>query len=71
MSFAKAPRRRGSNGRTANARFVEVEMAAVVASPLIIEFEGGGRILLSEPAHITWLAQLLASIDRHQEGDRP
>jgi len=27
-------------------------LAAVVAGPLIIEFEGGGRILLSEPAHV-------------------
>ena len=72
MSFTKAPRRRGRNGRAANARFVEVEMAAVVAgSPLVIEFERGGRILLSEPAHVTWLAQLLASIDGHQEGGRP
>jgi len=50
---------------------VEVEMAAVVAGPLIIEFEGGGRIPLSDPAHVTWLAQLLASIDGHQEGGRP
>ena len=71
MSYAKAPRPRGRNGRAANARFVEVELAAVVAGPLIIEFECGGRILLSDPAHVTWLAQLLASIDGHQEGGRP
>ncbi len=71
MSFAKAPRLRGRNGRTANERFVEVEMPAVVAGPMIIEMEGGVRILLSEPAHVTWLAQLLASIGGHQEGGRP
>ena len=71
MSFAKAPRPRGRNGRAANARFVEVEMPAVVAGPMIIELEGGGRILLSEPAHITWLEQLLASIGGHQDGGRP
>jgi hypothetical protein len=71
MSFAKAPRPRGRNGRAAKARFVEVEMAAVVAGPMIIEFEGGGRILLSEPAHVTWLAQLLSSIAGYQEGGRP
>ena len=46
-------------------------MPAVVAGPMIIELEGGGRILLSEPAHITWLAQLLASIADLQEGGRP
>jgi hypothetical protein len=50
---------------------VEVEMAAVAAGPLIIEFEGGGRILLSEPAHVTCLAQLLAGVGGHQEGGRP
>ena len=71
MSFGKAPRPRGRNGRAANARFVEVEMASVVAGPMIIEFEGGGRILLSEPAHVIWLAQLLGSIGGHQKGGRP
>jgi len=71
MPFAKAPRPRGRNGRAAHTRFVEVEMPAVVAGPMIIEFEGGGRILLSEPAHVSLLTQLLASIGGHQEGGRP
>ena len=71
MPFAKAPRPRGRNGRVAHTRFVEVEMPAVVACPMIIEFEDGGRILLSESAHVTWLAQLLASIADLQEGGRP
>jgi len=35
---------------------------------MIIEFEGGGRILLSESAHVTWLAQLLVSIVALGEG---
>ena len=71
MSFAKSPLRRGRNGRTAHTRFVEVEMPPAVAGPMVIELEGGGRILLSAPAHVTWLAQLLARIDGHQEGGRP
>ena len=71
MSFAKAPRPRGRNGRAAHTRVVEVEMPAVVAGPMIIEFEGGGRILLSESAHVTWLAHLLASIAALGEGGRP
>jgi len=50
---------------------VEVEMPPVAASHLIIEFEGGGRILLSEPAHVSLLAQLLASVAAHGEGGRP
>ncbi len=29
---------------------------------MIIEFEGGGRILLSKSAHTTWLVLLLANI---------
>jgi hypothetical protein len=71
MSHAKAPRRRGSNGRIANARFVEVEMPAVAHSHLVIELEGGGRILLCEPAHVALLVQLLAGIAGYREGDRP
>ena len=71
MSFTKSPLRRGPNGRTAHTRFVEVEMPEVAARPLVIDLEYGGRILLSEPAHVTWLAQLLASIGGHQEGGRP
>lgn len=67
MSFAKAPRSRGHDGRTAGARFVEVEMPAVTAC-LVIEMEGGGRILISEPAHVTLLVQLLASVGGHREG---
>ena len=71
MPFAKAPRPRGRNGRVAHTRFVEVEMPSVVSSHLIIELGGGGRILLSEPAHVSLLAQLFASISGHQEGGRP
>jgi len=50
---------------------VEVEMPPVVSSHLIIELGGGGRILLSESAHVTWLAHLLASIAAIGEGGRP
>ncbi|MCX6865204.1 MAG: hypothetical protein NTV46_03110 [Verrucomicrobia bacterium] len=52
MSFAKSPLRRGRYGRIAHTLFVEVEMHQVAASPLVIELDGGGRILLSEPAHV-------------------
>ena len=68
MSFAKSPLRRGRNGRAASTRFVEVELPAVAARPLVVELEGGGRVLLSEPAHVALLAQLLASIAGHREG---
>ncbi len=71
MSFAKSPLRRGRNGRAAHARFVEVEMPAVAARPLVIELEGGGRVLLSEPVHVALLVQLLVSLVGHREGGRP
>ena len=71
MSFSKSPLRRGRNGRAASTRFVEVEMPAVATSHLVIELEGGRRILLSEPAHVTLLVQLLDSIAHPQEGGRP
>ena len=68
MSLKKSPRFRGRNGRSAHTRFVEVELPAVAARPLVVELEGGGRVLLSEPAHVALLAQLLASIAGHREG---
>ena len=57
MFLKKPPRSRGRNGRAARTRFVEVEMPAV-ASCQVIGLDGGGRILLSESAHITLLVQL-------------
>ena len=71
MSFEKSPLRRGLNGRTAHTRFVEVEMHPVAARPLVIEMEGGGRILLSEAAHVVLAVQLLASIPGCRQGGRP
>jgi hypothetical protein len=50
---------------------VEVEMPEVAAHPLTIELECGGRILLSEPAHVALAAQLLASIAGYRQGGRP
>jgi len=69
MSLKKSPRSRGLNGRAARTRFVEVEMPSAAAC-LVIELEGGGRILLSEPAHVALLAQLLESVAGHGEGGR-
>ena len=71
MSYQKSSLRRGPNGRDAHTRFVEVEMPPIAARPLVVEIEGGGRILLSEPAHIALAAQLLASIAGYRQGGRP
>jgi len=71
MSFAKSPLRRGRNGRAAHARFVEVEMPAMAASHLVIELEGDVRIMLSEPSHVAWVAQLLVTIAGLRQGGRP
>jgi hypothetical protein len=69
MSLKKLPRSRGRNGRAARTRFVEVELPTV-ASCLVIELDGGGRILLSEPAHVALLVQLLESVAADREGGR-
>lgn len=74
MSYAKSPLRRGLIGRAALTRFVEVEIPALpapAARPLVIELEGVGRILVSEPAHVSLAAQLLASIAGSREGGLP
>ena len=71
MSFAKSPLRRGRIGRAAHTRFVEVEMPPVAASYLVVELEGGGRILLSEPAHVALVAQLLVTITGYRQGGCP
>ena len=70
MSSKKSPRSRGRNGRAARARFVEVEMPAALASSLVVELEGGWRILLSEPAHVTLLAQLMVCVAGDRKGGR-
>jgi hypothetical protein len=43
-------------------------MPEVAASHLVVELDGGGRILLSEPAHVSLAAQLLVSIAGFKEG---
>jgi len=71
MSYAKPPRPRGRDGRAASARFVEVEMPQASPGHLVIEMEGGARILLGEPAHVALLLQLLAGIAADREGGNP
>jgi len=71
MSIARFPRTRGRNGRAAKTRFVEVEMPVPVPGHMVIELRGGGRILLSEPSHVTLLVQLLESIGGEGEGGQP
>jgi hypothetical protein len=43
-------------------------MPEVAASHLVVELDGGGRILLSEPAHVSLDAHLLVSIAGFKEG---
>ncbi len=75
MSFAKSPLRRGRNGRIAPTRFVEIEMPQSASGPgpgpVIVELEGGERILLNEPSHVTLVAQLLEHIASLRKGGRP
>jgi hypothetical protein len=71
MSFTKSPLRRARNGRVALARFVEVEMPQLNSEPVIVEMEGGGRILLNDPSHVALVAQLLEHIASLRKGGRP
>ena len=71
MSFEKSPRRRGRNGRIALARFVEVEMPQHVPQAVVIELEGGGRILLREPSQVALVASLLEHLAALRKGGRP
>ena len=52
-------------------RFVELEVPTAASSHLVIELPGGARILLSEPAHVVLLAQLLSSVGENGEGGCP
>jgi len=38
---------------------VEVELPPVAARPLVVELEGGWRILLSEPDHVALVSGML------------
>lgn len=70
MRGAKAPRKRGRDGRAAGVRFVEVEVAPAAGPGLVIELEGGSRLLMADRAAVALAAELLALVGRRKGGRR-
>lgn len=70
MRGAKGPRKRGRDGRAADVRFVEVEMAPCGGAGLVIELEGGARLLMADRAAVALAAELLALVGGERKGGR-
>jgi len=62
MSKTRGPRRRGKVGRVVDVRFVEVALEAPVGTRMVIELEGGLRLLLADKEAIPLAARLLAEL---------
>ena len=59
MATKTGPRRRGNVGRVLDVQFVEVEFAAPVGTRMVIELEGGVRLVLADDRAIPLAAALL------------
>ena len=59
MAGKKAPPRRGRFGRVTGVRFAEVEFERPRASGMVVEVEGGLRLLVADEASVALAAQLL------------
>ena len=70
MSASKWPRNRGTDGRVADVRFVEVELPAAVAPRLVIEMEGGLRLILADPMDIGLAAEFVSRLRAPRKGGR-
>lgn len=61
---------RGTAGRVIDVRFVEVEFAAPVGTRMIIELEGGVRMVLADRGAIELAAELLCCLRGRRKGGR-
>ncbi len=68
MARARRTPQRGGAGRVVDVRFVEVEFEAPVGTCLIIELEGGVRLLVADEAAIPLAGDLLDYLQRLREG---
>ena len=59
MARPKRAPKRGTAGHVTDVRFVEVEFAAPVGTRIIIELEGGVRLLLADRGSIELAGELL------------
>jgi hypothetical protein len=62
MSDKPIPRIRGQVGRVTDVRFVEVEFEAPVGTRMIIELDGGLRLLGADDSSVELAAQLINSL---------
>jgi hypothetical protein len=70
MTKKSRPRGRGKVGRVVDVRFVEVAFEAPVDTRLVIELEGGLRLLLADEEAIPLAAGLLDALAGIRKGGR-
>lgn len=71
MSTKTGPRRRGKVGHVTDVRFVELAFEAPVGTRMVIELEGGLRLLLADEEAIPLAARLLDALADRRKGGRP
>jgi hypothetical protein len=62
MSNKPIPRTRGQVGRVTDVHFVEVEFAAPIGTRMVIELEGGLRLLVADDSAVELAAQLISAL---------
>jgi hypothetical protein len=72
MTKKSRPRRRGDVGRVSDVRFVEVAFEAPVGTRMVIELEGGLRLLLADERAVPLAAAMLDALaaNRSRKGGR-
>jgi len=70
MSDRSRPRSRGKVGRVVDVRFVEVAFEAPVDTRMVIELEGGLRLVLADETAIPLAAELLDCLASRRKGGR-
>ena len=72
MSDRSRPRERGRVGRVVDVRFVEVAFEAPVGTRMVIELEGGIRLVVVDEKGIGLAAELLDCLarERNRKGGR-
>ncbi len=62
MSNKPIPRTRGQAGHVDDVRFIEIEFAAPIGTRMVIELEGGLRLLIADDSAVELAAQLINAI---------
>lgn len=71
MDKKSRPRNRGKVGHVLDVRFVEIAFEAPVDTRMVIELEGGLRLLLADEGAIPLAASLLDALAANRKGVRP